>query len=109
MMRRRLTIAMFSWTLVFPGVARAQAPPVAATTQLSDAPPPDQLRDPAHETTTPSVPGANAASSKCTIATDASYGYAVGNPVKVGGGGMYAGAREIRYFNALRGPAGQGI
>jgi hypothetical protein len=67
------------------------------------------MRDTSHETTTSSVAGVDASSSKCAIADDPTYGYTPTNPVKVGGEAIYAAAREIRYFDALRGPTGQGI
>jgi hypothetical protein len=48
-------------------------------------------------------------SSACPVSTDATYGYTITNPVRIGGGAMYVAAREQRYLNALRGPAGQRI
>jgi len=45
----------------------------------------------------------------CAASDDATYGFTMGNAVQVGGGAMYAAARERRYLDALRGPAGQAI
>jgi hypothetical protein len=53
--------------------------------------------------------GLTAATSKCTIATDATYGLTIGSPVKVGGDFNNGPARERQYLMALRGPAGQGL
>jgi hypothetical protein len=62
-----------------------------------------------HDTTTPNVAGLDAASSKCSVTTDESYGVALASPVKVGGGVAAGPAREQQYMSALRGPAGQGL
>src|SRR5436190_23137191 len=45
----------------------------------------------------------------CVVSEDAAYGYTRENPVKVGGGVAYGPARERRYLDVLRGPAGQSI
>jgi hypothetical protein len=45
----------------------------------------------------------------CTISTDPDYGLSPSKPVRVGGGALYVAARERRYLEALRGPAGQQI
>jgi len=50
-----------------------------------------------------------AATSKCAIATDATYGLTPGSPVKVGGDFNNGPARERQYLMALRGPTGQGL
>jgi hypothetical protein len=62
-----------------------------------------------HDTTTPDAPGLDAASSKCSVATDETYGMAPASPVKIGGGAMAGPAREQQYVSALRGPMGQGL
>ena len=45
----------------------------------------------------------------CATAEDPTYGLTPANPVQVGRGAMYVGARERRYMDALRGPEGQAI
>jgi len=67
-----------------------------------------QLNDPTHETTTAPVPGMTPAASLCRISTDETYGLTLENPVKTGGGDMTMAARQVRFLNALRGPAGEG-
>ena len=42
----------------------------------------------------------------CSVSTDPTYGLSVERAVPVGGGAMYAAAREHRYLDALRGPKG---
>ncbi|HEX6974680.1 MAG TPA: hypothetical protein VF147_09775 [Vicinamibacterales bacterium] len=74
---------------------------IAATAQ--------QLADPTHETTTPDVPGLTADASKCGVSTDPAYGTTKENPIKVGGGAAYMASRQVKYLNALRGPAGEGV
>jgi hypothetical protein len=68
-----------------------------------------QLGDPTHETTTPDVPGLTAETSKCPLSMDPTYGLTVENPIKTGGGDLYMAAREVKFLNALRGPAGEGV
>lgn len=43
----------------------------------------------------------------CLVADDPEYAFSNTKPVPVGGGAMYGGARQRRYLDALRGPAGQ--
>jgi hypothetical protein len=43
----------------------------------------------------------------CPVSDDPSYGLTMEKPVRVGGGAMYVAARERRYLDALRGPAGE--
>jgi hypothetical protein len=50
---------------------------------------------------------ASSALSKCPVAEHADYGYKREQAIEVGGGAMYVAARERRYLDALRGPAGQ--
>jgi hypothetical protein len=52
---------------------------------------------------------ASSALSKCPVAESAQYGYSMDQPVEVGGGAMYVAARERRYLDALRGPAGEPV
>jgi hypothetical protein len=80
------------------------APPTAAG---SSAPP--GFRDPNHDTTTSNVANLDRASSRCAVSDDPTYGFAVANAIKVGGGDAGGPAREVKYLNVLRGPAGQGV
>jgi hypothetical protein len=59
--------------------------------------------------TTPDVPGLTSATSKCEVATDATYGFTPGNPIKVGGSFQAGPGRARQYLASLRGPAGQGM
>ena len=59
--------------------------------------------------TTPETPGLTAATSKCGIASDATFGQTAGNPIKAGGGFAEGPARERQFLAALRGPAGQSL
>jgi hypothetical protein len=68
-----------------------------------------QLGDPTHETTTPDVPGLTAETSKCPLSTDPTYGLRMDNPIKTGGGDLYMASRQVKFLNALRGPAGEGV
>jgi hypothetical protein len=68
-----------------------------------------QMGDPTHETTTPDVPGLTAETSKCSLSPDPSYGLTRENPIKTGGGAMYMASRQVKYLNALRGLAGEGL
>ena len=63
---------------------------------------------PAAEVTTPAAPGLTAASSQCRAHSAVTYGISAFNAIRIGGGadGM---ARMVKYLNALRGPAGQGL
>ena len=45
----------------------------------------------------------------CAVADNDTYGYTLDQPVQVGGGAMYAAARERRYLDNLRGPEGQAV
>ena len=45
----------------------------------------------------------------CPVADNDTYGYKMDQPVQVGGGAMYAAARERRYLDNLRGPEGQSL
>jgi hypothetical protein len=81
---------------------------IAAAVACAPAGAAAQTGDPNHETTTAPVAGMTPEKSLCRISTDETYGLTLTNPVKVGGGAMYAGAREVRYLIALRGPAGEG-
>lgn len=67
-----------------------------------------QLNDPTHETKTAPVPGMTPEKSLCRISTDETLGFTQANPIRTGGGAAYAGARQVRYLIALRGPAGEG-
>lgn len=46
---------------------------------------------------------------RCEVADDPTYGVTPENPVKLGGGATTVAARERRYLEALRGPAGQAV
>ena len=59
--------------------------------------------------TTPDEPGLTAATSRCEIASDATYGLTLDGAIKVGGSFMDGPARARRYLSALRGPGGQGL
>jgi hypothetical protein len=45
----------------------------------------------------------------CEISTDPEFALTAAKPARVGGGAFYVAARERRYLEALRGPAGQPI
>ena len=45
----------------------------------------------------------------CPVSDDSAYGLTMEKPIRVGGGAMYVAARERRYLDALRGPAGETI
>lgn len=45
----------------------------------------------------------------CSVSDDPKYGFTQEQPVQVGGGAMNGPARERRYLDALRGPAGQPV
>jgi hypothetical protein len=47
--------------------------------------------------------------SPCVTSDDAAYGVTREQPVQVGGGAAYVAARERRYLDVLRGPAGQAV
>jgi len=103
--------------------ARTNGVPVTQTwtmtinfTETGDAPPPavppapaSSFNDPTHDTTTPDLTGADRTTSRCPVATDASYGTTAANPIKVGGDVRGGPAREVNYLNVLRGPDGQGL
>ena len=46
---------------------------------------------------------------QCEVAADAAYAYTMEQPVQVGGSPMYGAARQKRYLDALRGPAGERV
>jgi len=48
-----------------------------------------------------------APASSCGVSTDPAFATTKEQAAQVGGGAMYAGARERRYLDALRGPAGE--
>lgn len=48
-----------------------------------------------------------APASSCAVADEPAFGTAMTSAIQVGGGAMYAGARERRYLDALRGPGGE--
>jgi hypothetical protein len=45
----------------------------------------------------------------CPVSDDSAYGLTMEKPIRVGGGAMYMVARERRYLDALRGPAGETV
>jgi len=55
------------------------------------------------------VLAAQAPASSCGVAEDPAFATTKEHAVQVGGGAMYAGARERRYLDALRGPKGEPI
>lgn len=57
----------------------------------------------AHQT----APAPSSPEPLCTVSTDPAYGLSVERAVPVGGGAMYAAARQRRYLDALRGPKGE--
>ena len=57
-------------------------------------------------TTLAQPPAAGSAVSQCAVSEDPEYGYTMAKAIQVGGGAMYAAARQRRYLGALRGPAG---
>jgi hypothetical protein len=75
--------------LVSTGVVRV---PVAAARQT-----------PATQSATPATTGA------CPVAADPAYGLTAGKPIRIGGGPVYMNARERRFVDALRGPAGEAV
>ena len=52
------------------------------------------------------APAAASSVSQCAVSDDPDYGYTMAKPIQVGGGAMYAAARQRRFLGALRGPAG---
>jgi hypothetical protein len=70
---------------------------------------PPLTRGVTHETRTINIPGLTAATSGCPVSDDPTYGVTAANPIKVGGDMLYVAARSIRYLQALRGPAGEGL
>ena len=75
--------------VTFAGAATADGPPAAVGS-------------------TPDARGLTSGSSQCRTHSAVTYGISAFNAIRVGGGadGM---ARMIKYLNALRGPAGQGL
>jgi hypothetical protein len=55
----------------------------------------------------PPARGAQAPASSCPIASEAAFATSRTQAVQVGGGAIYAAARERRYLDALRGPVGE--
>jgi hypothetical protein len=45
----------------------------------------------------------------CPVSTDATYGYTIQNPIKVGGDFLSGPARERAYLDSLRGPQGEAV
>jgi hypothetical protein len=87
-----------------PGPAPNGQPPLSATSRGGI-----NGGDATHDTLSGDMPGLTLATSKCAVADDEHYGFIVDQPVKVGGDAFTGPAREVRYLNALRGPAGEGI
>jgi hypothetical protein len=81
-MKIRQPIVVRRWSLVF---ILASGVPCAAQTEMSRAP------------------------SMCPVAADSAYAFTPEQPVQVGGGAMYVAARERRYLDSLRGPAGETV
>jgi hypothetical protein len=52
-------------------------------------------------------PAVQPPASSCVVSEDAEFATTRANAVQVGGGAMYAAARERRYLDALRGPVGE--
>jgi hypothetical protein len=52
---------------------------------------------------------AQAPASSCAVADEAAFATTKDHAVQVGGGAMYAAAREHRYLDALRGPMGEAV
>jgi hypothetical protein len=75
--------------VTFPGLATAEAPPAA-------------------EGSTKDAPGLTPASSQCRASTAVTYGVSAFNPIRTGGGSDGL-SRAVKYLDALRGPAGQGL
>ena len=94
----------------------AVLPPGATPPTAGGAPPPPNVMTSSTiggrsttDFTTPETPGLTAATSKCEIAADATFGQTPGDPIKTGGGFAEGPARERQFLAALRGPAGQGL
>lgn len=54
-------------------------------------------------------PAVGAEAPQCATADDGAYAYTKEQPVQVGGSPMYGAARQRRYLDALRGPAGERV
>jgi len=63
----------------------------------------------AAQQTPPTQSGAPAATSACPVATDPAYGLTAEKPIRIGGGPASMNARERRFVDALRGPAGETV
>jgi hypothetical protein len=50
-----------------------------------------------------------AARAQCVVATDPGYGFEPAKAIAIGGGPLYAAARESRYLKSLRGPEGETV
>src|SRR5262249_50099533 len=85
------------------------APPANLDEPAQEPQLPPLTRGVTHETRTINVPGLTAATSGCPVSDDPTYGVTAANPIKVGGDMLYVAARSIRYLQALRGPAGEGL
>jgi hypothetical protein len=81
------------------GFTRTGEPPPATATSNSRS---------AEIRTDPS-PGLTTATSRCAVSDDRSYGYDMGNPIKVGGDPMEGPARQRAFLANLRGPAGEAV
>ena len=83
-----------------PTPAPTSGPPIMTSTTVDGRLPGNRTND---------EPGLTAATSKCAIATDATYGVTAASPIKVGGDFKEGPARERQYLSSLRGPNGQGL
>lgn len=87
---------------VTPPVATpAEAPPLLTSSTVSGRSTTDF--------TTADVTGLTPTTSKCEVASDATYGFSAGNAIKVGGSFSEGPKRARAYLATLRGPAGQGL
>lgn len=57
----------------------------------------------------PRFPAVGTEAPQCETAEDGAYAYSKEQPVQVGGSPMYGAARQRRYLDALRGPAGERV
>ncbi len=82
--------------------------PFAAGVHVTFAGAPTADAPPAAEGSTPDAPGLTSGSSQCRAHSAVTYGISAFNAIRIGGGtdGL---ARMVKYLNALRGPAGQGL
>lgn len=82
--------------------------PFAAGVHVTFAGDPNADAPPAAEGSTPDAPGLTSGSSQCRAHSAVTYGISAFNAIRVGGG-TDGTARMVKYLNALRGPAGQGL